>query len=225
MAKGRIKKKIKEALAKGEHLTAKVAMAPSRAAFLLANKVNFIRMAERLTHTYEKDPEKVKKFWYQFGGEFKNLLPEMEKGVRLRKKHEAKKAAKRGEHTTNENPTGETTPTETGTKDQISGTLGFTGYDDAAYVAAASPIIIAALKMFKKGGDKPGANSQDSSALSILKEHLLSGHTQGVEVHATDEQGNSRLVATGGGISTPILIAGAGALAIGGYFLLKKKTK
>jgi hypothetical protein len=225
MAKGKLKKKIKEALSKGEHLTAKVAMAPSRAAFLLANKVNFIRLAERLTHTYEKDPERVKKFWYEFGGEFKNLLPEMEKGVRLRKKHEAKRAAKRGEHPTNDNPAGhETTPTETADHEQLSGTLGVTGYDDAAYVAAASPIIIAALKMFGKTGDKKGANLQDSEALAALKEHLLSGNTPGVEVHATDAQGNSRVVATGG-ISTPIILAGVGALAVGGYFLLKKKTK
>jgi hypothetical protein len=204
---GKLKDKIKHALGKGEHVAAKFAMWASRGAFMLATKLNIFKLAKRLKQSHDVDPEKTEKFWYLFGGEWKKLLPEIERG--LKHMEERQKRRDKRHH-----------------KDQVGAitedsTIGY--YTIAAVIAAATPILTAVLKLFNKTkSDKPGDNEHDKNNLEILKKQIEAGGTKGVTIVATDKDGKEKVLDKGSN-NLPLIIGGAAALAVGAYFIMKKK--
>lgn len=57
-----------------------IAIAPARAAFLLAVTLNALKLAKRLAQAYKKNPQKIKDFWKKFGGNEAKLKKAIEKG-------------------------------------------------------------------------------------------------------------------------------------------------
>jgi len=213
---GKLKDKIKGFLKKGEHVTAKISMWPSRGGFLLATKTNLFKLAKRLKQAHDKDPELVEKFWYQFGGEYKNLAAEIEKGLKHMAKHQAKKDARH----------------------HVSGCIGAIDessiygvselgepYTIAAIVAAATPILTAVAKVFNKTkSDKPGDNEHDKENLTKLANQLLKGGSVGVKIVSTDKDGKETVIDKGKEPkNNTLLYLGGAAALVGGYFLFKKK--
>lgn len=205
---GKLKDKIKHALGKGEHVAAKFTMWVSRGAFMLATKLNIFKLAKRLKQAHDKDPEAVEKFWYLFGGEWKKLIPEIEKGI----KHMEERHKRRDERHH---------------KDQVGAltedsTLGW--YIAAGTVAAATPILTAVLKLFNKTkSDKPGDNEHDKNNFEILKKQIEAGGTKGVTIVAKDEKTGQERILDKGHNNLPLIIGGAAVLAAGAYFVMKKK--
>jgi hypothetical protein len=59
---------------------AKVGLAPARGAFLVLVSLNFAKLANKLYKVYQKDPNKVIKFWQKFGGDWNKLKKAIAKG-------------------------------------------------------------------------------------------------------------------------------------------------
>lgn len=59
---------------------AKVGLAPSRAAFLLATRMNVLKLGKRLRQAYKADASRVTAFWTKIGGNFDALKEAIEKG-------------------------------------------------------------------------------------------------------------------------------------------------
>ena len=180
-ARKKIVNKFKEAVKNPKKLVAKVAIAPARAAFLLAISLNLVKLAKRMEQAYKKDKEKVLKFWSKFGGEPDKLKQAIEKG----------------------------------SKSKLNGDLGVVA---ASTVALATPLIIAAVKLFSElKSDKAGDTDKDTPVLDALKDSIADEPTVNKEVVSADDENkpfykNSYII--GGGI----LLIGAGI-----YFATKKK--
>lgn len=63
-----------------KHRVAKIAMAPARAAFLEAIKLNILQLATKLLKIYKSHPSEVDNFWDKFGGEHDKLRRAVEQG-------------------------------------------------------------------------------------------------------------------------------------------------
>jgi len=59
---------------------AKVGLAPSRAAFITAVRLNVMKLASRLAKLYKTNPKKFEDFWIKFGGKPSELKKIVEKG-------------------------------------------------------------------------------------------------------------------------------------------------
>lgn len=190
----KLKTKVKEGIKKGVKVVGKVGLAPARAGFLLAVDKNVLKVAKRLAQAYAKHPEEIKKFWTNFGGDFASLKKAINKGA---------KANINGVH-----------PSELGIVAETA-------------IASATPIIIAIVKLFKSlKTDQAGDDTEDKSGINDLGTELLTGGE--AKVVTKDASGNEETISEpeekGGLMSNkPLLIGGALALAVGGYFLLKKK--
>lgn len=57
-----------------------IAVAPARAAFLLAVSLNVMKLAKRLAQGYKKNPTKLTEFWKKLGGDEAKLKQAIEKG-------------------------------------------------------------------------------------------------------------------------------------------------
>lgn len=218
MAKHKLRDKIKGALKKGEHVAAKITMFASRGAFLVAAKLNVFKLAKRLKQLQEKHPEVLEKFWYRWGGEMKNLNAEIGKGLEHMKKHQEKKDARHNR----KHGMGAIDETQIISGDSELGEP----YTVASVVAVCLPILTSILKVFnQKKTDKPGDDEHDKKNTKILKEQILKGGTVGVKVVSTDKKGKETVIDKGRNppMNKGILIAGVGAVAVAGYFLLKKK--
>lgn len=188
------KAKLKAKLKKGLKVVGKVGLAPARAGFLLATDMNVLKVAKRMAQAYEKHPEEIKKFWEKFGGNFDKLKKAINKGA---------KANINGVR-----------PCEMGIAIE-------------AAIASATPIIIAVVKLFKSlKTDKAGDDTEDKTGINDLGTELLTGGD--AKVVTKDAAGKEETLSDpdekGGLMSNkPLLIGGALAIAVGGYFLLKKK--
>jgi len=189
------KAKLKEKVKKGLKVVGKVGLAPARAGFLLAVDMNVLKVAKRLAQAYNKHPEEIKKFWTKFGGDFDKLKKAINKGAKA-------------------NING-TKPSEMGIATE-------------AAIASATPIIIAIVKLFSSlKTDQAGDADGDKAGINDLGTELLTGGD--AKVVTKDASGNEETLTDpaedkGGLMSNkPLLIGGALALAVGGYFLLKKK--
>jgi len=204
----KLRDRIKEALKRGEHVGAKLSLFASRGAFLMANKLNLFHIAKRMKQAHEKHPEAVEKFWYKFGGEWKNLLPEIEKGIKHAEKHKAKKDAryKKKHHIGDISCLGEP-------------------YTAATVIAVATPILAAVTSLFKKlKTDKKGDDVFDKKNLQLLAKRITEGGAKGIKVVSTDKQGKETILDHGKPETNNGLMIGAGAaILVGGYFLMKKK--
>lgn len=67
---------------KGKNRIAKIGLAPARAAFLTAVKLNVKKLADKLAQAYKKDRSKVENLWSKFGGTPDKLREAIEKGFK-----------------------------------------------------------------------------------------------------------------------------------------------
>lgn len=72
-------------LKKGLKAIVKVAAAPVRNAFLVLVGLNVHNLAKKLAKAYEKNPDKLKKFWESAGGRINNLVKKINKGKTKRR--------------------------------------------------------------------------------------------------------------------------------------------
>ena len=194
------RKKILTKVRKGGKLVMKVSMIATRGAFVSAVMLNLFNLATRLTQLGEKNPDAIKKFWENFGGEMKGLNKAIAKGLqrkrfKLKEKEERKK--KKGKVNGEEAQIGE--------------------YTAAAIVAIALPIVTAAIKLFTSNkSDKKGDSDNDAANVQALKDALIKNTPE--QILKSDKKEDTGIMS-----NKPLLIGGALALALGGYFLLKKK--
>ena len=59
---------------------AKIGLAPSRAAFLTAIRLNVLKLATRISKLAKKNPAAFNNFWSKFGGDVNELKKAIEKG-------------------------------------------------------------------------------------------------------------------------------------------------
>lgn len=194
------RKKILTKVRKGGKLVMKVSMIATRGAFVSAVMLNLFNLATRLTQLGEKNPDAIKKFWENFGGEMKGLNKAIAKGLqrkrfKLKEKEEKKKR-----------------------KGKVNGDQAQIGeYTAAAIVAIALPIVTAAIKLFTSNkSDKKGDADNDAANVQALKDALIKNTPEQIVKSEVKED-------TGIMSNKPLLIGGALALAVGGYFLMKKK--
>ena len=194
------RKKILTKVRKGGKLVMKVSMLATRGAFISAVMLNLFNLATRLTQLGEKNPDAIKKFWENFGGEMKGLNKAIAKGLqrkrfKLKEKEEKKKR-----------------------KGKVSGEDAQIGeYTAAAIVAIALPIVTAAIKLFTTHkSDKKGDADNDSQNVQALKDALIKNTPEQILKSEVKED-------TGLMNNKPLLIGGVLALAVGGYLLMKKK--
>ena len=194
------RKKILTKVRKGGKLVMKVSMIATRGAFVSAVMLNLFNLATRLTQLGEKNPDAIKKFWENFGGEMKGLNKAIAKGLqrkrfKLKEKEEKKKR-----------------------KGKVNGDQAQIGeYTAAAIVAIALPIVTAAIKLFTSNkSDKKGDADNDAANVQALKDALIKNTPEQILKSEVKED-------TGIMSNKPLLIGGALALAVGGYFLMKKK--
>jgi hypothetical protein len=93
-------------------------------------------------------------------------------------------------------------------------------YTAAAIVAICLPILTAAIKLFTTHkSDKKGDADNDKQNVEALKQALIKNDPETILKSKGKEEEK------GGGImdNKPLLIGGALALVVGGYFLMKKK--
>lgn len=194
------RKKILTKVRKGGKLVMKVSMLATRGAFISAVMLNLFNLATRLTQLGEKNPDAIKKFWENFGGEMKGLNKAIAKGLqrkrfKLKEKEEKKKR-----------------------KGKVSGEDAQIGeYTAAAIVAIALPIVTAAIKLFTTHkSDKKGDADNDSQNVQALKDALIKNTPE--QILKSEVKEDSGLMN-----NKPLLIGGVLALAVGGYLLMKKK--
>ena len=81
-----VAKDIGKAITKGLPVVAKIGLAPSRAAFLLAVQFNFLKVAKRLVQLYQRSPEsaqELKDTWTKkFKGDWNKLRDAINKGAK-----------------------------------------------------------------------------------------------------------------------------------------------
>lgn len=65
---------------KKKHRVAKIAMAPARAAFLEATRLNILQLGNKLAKLYKKNPSEVANFWDKFGGDVEKLKRAISQG-------------------------------------------------------------------------------------------------------------------------------------------------
>lgn len=124
---------------------AKVALTPARNAYLAMVGLNLKGMAKRLNMAIAKDPNKVKQFWtVKFKGNWKSLLKAVQRGSRKGQKF---------------------------TPAKVAGMIGTAYYGDAqvgfvgeAALAAAAPIVIAAMELLKSILGKKSAEDAELTA-------------------------------------------------------------
>jgi hypothetical protein len=59
---------------------AKIGLAPARASFLLAVKLNALKLADKLSKGHKKDKQRIISFWSKLGGDFSHLKTAIEQG-------------------------------------------------------------------------------------------------------------------------------------------------
>jgi hypothetical protein len=194
------RKKILTKVRKGGKLIMKVGMVPTRAAFISAVSLNLFNLATRLTQLAGKNPNAVTKFWENFGGDMKKLNKAIIKGLSVKRKKEERKAKKRGSVSGNDAEIGSVTA--------------------GAVIAIALPIVTAVLKLFTANkSDKPGDNKHDAQNVKTLKKTLIENSPDKILDSTTSEDAEVSGIMD----NKPLLIGGAFALAVAGYFLLNKK--
>lgn len=77
--------KVKQKIQQRGKVVLKFAAAPSRNAFLLLVKLNVRGLATKLKTLATKQPEKLKKFWVNSGGNYAALLKEIERGSKKKR--------------------------------------------------------------------------------------------------------------------------------------------
>jgi len=194
------RKKILSKVRKGGKLVMKVSMIATRGAFVSAVMLNLFNLATRLTQLGEKNPDALKKFWDNFGGEMKGLNKAIAKGLqrkrfKLKEKEEKKKRKGKGN----------------GDQAQIG------EYTAAAIVAIALPIVTAAIKLFTTHkSDKKGDADNDAANVQALKDALIKNTPEQILKSEVKED-------TGIMSNKPLLIGGGIAVLLGAYLLMKKK--
>lgn len=198
---------------------ARLALAPTRAAFLLAVEFNVHGLATHLNSIYKKRPQVINNFWKTFGGDEHKFLRAIEKGAT--------------HHALLGSPS-----------DYISEMQERIGIAPLAALAAATPILIAALNMFKGNKDamdKEGGHSAINNTLDGISNAIQEGKaalnadervTKSVENIPTDPTGKPYQ----GGILPPKKGSGffeelnltpmemlIGAGVVGGLILLTRK--
>jgi hypothetical protein len=193
------RKKILSKVRKGGKLIMKVSMIATRGAFISAVMLNLFNLATRLTQLGEKNPEALKKFWENFGGEMKGLNKAIAKGLQRIRFKKAKKAKKKGKVNGEQAELGE-------------------AYTAAGIVAICLPILTAAIKLFTTHkSDKKGDADNDKQNVEALKQALIKNDPETILKSKSKEEESGIMN------NKPLLIGGALALVVGGYFLLKKK--
>tara|TARA_R110000868_G_scaffold384776_2_gene652387 strand:- start:133 stop:756 length:624 start_codon:yes stop_codon:yes gene_type:complete len=194
------RKKILTKVRKGGKLIMKVGMVPTRAAFISAVSLNLFNLATRLTQLAAKNPNAVTKFWENFGGDMKKLNKAIIKGLSVKRKKEERKAKKRGSVSGHDAEIGSVTA--------------------GAVIAIALPIVTAVLKLFSANkSDKAGDNKHDKENVKTLKKTLIENSPDKILDSASGEEAEVNGIMD----NKPLLIGGAFALAVAGYFLLHKK--
>ena len=196
------RKKILSKVKKGGRLVMRVSMIATRGSFIAAVELNAFNLAHRLTQLKEKAPNALPEFWANFGGK----MPPLEKAIAKGLKHREHHAKKKGERQARRG------------KGKVNGAALGEPYTVAAIVAIALPIVTGVIKLFTKHkSDKPADAANDTNNLEALKKILIEKTPE--EIAASDKK------AAGSSLmdNKPLLIGGALALAVGGYFLLKKK--
>ena len=79
-AKKSIRDAAEEVKKKGGQRIAKIGLAPARGGFLIAVNNNVLKLATKLAQLWKKNPQKVKDFWTNFGGEPDKLKRAIENG-------------------------------------------------------------------------------------------------------------------------------------------------
>ena len=193
------RKKILSKVRKGGKLLMKVSMIATRGAFISAVMLNLFNLATRLTQMKEKNPDALKKFWEGFGGEMKGLDKAIAKGLQRIRFKKAQKAKKKGKVSGEQAEIGE-------------------AYTAAGIVAIALPIVTGAINLFAKHkSDKKKDAENDAKNVQALKDALIKNTPEQILKSKPKEE------STGLMSNKPLLIGGALALAVGGYFLMKKK--
>lgn len=194
------RKKILTKVRKGGKLIMKVGMVPTRAAFISAVSLNLFNLATRLTQLAEKNPNAVTKFWENFGGDMKKLNKAIIKGLSVKRKKAEKKAKRKGT--------------------EVNGDAEIGSVTAGAVIAIALPIVTAVLKLFTANkSDKPGDNKHDAQNVKTLKKTLIENSPDKILDSTTSEDAEVSGIMD----NKPLLIGGAFALAVAGYFLLHKK--
>jgi len=212
-----------------------VLLAPARGPFLVLLDINFRGLARKMDLVRTKNPKLFEEFWLKLGGKIDSLNKAVNKG-------KGKKAFL-GERKIS----GATDAVYIGGHNSIcrndNDSLGIGVVDPATITAAltaASAIIAAAVKLFKKAGikedtkkDGPEIDTSDVPPISPKGEDFVAADPASKEAETYGETGKtpplSDATTKGGGTSfkpSPIMIAaGVGVAALGIYFLTKKKSK
>lgn len=199
----------------------KIALAPSRNAFLTAVSINIFGLASRIK---KANQQKIKKFWESFGGNYDKLKNTVEKGAK-------KKAilAKKGVNGV----------------DEIQ-TINGEAISASAIIAAAAPIVAAILKLLTKekspkfdanGVEIPGETNENQTIFEKIAEvvpSVVDGLQKAGEIITMDKDGNTTpkpgveisdaqpKTTSGFDINPKILIFGGAAL-VGVLLLTRKK--
>ena len=186
----------------------KILLAPVRGAFLSIVKLNGRGLAHKLSLALAKDPETTKAFWEKLGGKFETLKKDIDKGKNKRPLFGESKKTKgiKGRYFDN-------------TEDSY---IGAAGVDDAAivaFIAAATPALIAVSNLFKKNNIPEDAGGADGDVVTSGEKDASEPLPKGFE--AADPESGSGLNL--GFKPSPLMIGGiVGGLALV-YFLTKKK--
>jgi hypothetical protein len=191
----------------------KILLAPVRGAFLSIVKLNGRGLAHKLSLALAKDPETTKAFWEKLGGKFETLKKDIDKGKNKRPLFgESKKT--RGVKGMGFYP-----------NDTEDSYIGAAGVDDAAivaFIAAATPALIAVSNLFKKNNIPEDAGGADGDVVTSGEKDASEPLPKGFEA-ADPESGSSSGGLNLGFKPSPLMIGGiVGGLALV-YFLTKKK--
>lgn len=179
----------------------KILLSPVRGAFLSLVGLNVRGLATKMSESIAKDKNSVKAFWERLGGKFDKF----EDRVNKSKSKKALFGKKRGVN---------------GFEEFIEqdSYLSVAGVDDAAiaaFIATATPVLVAASKLFKKLGVNEGDGDVVTGDEAASGEKLPEGFKSG-----DDENEDS----SGTGFKpSPLLIGGGIAALAAIYFIMKKK--
>lgn len=188
----------------------KIFLAPVRGAFLSLVGLNVRGLATKMAESIVKDKATVQKFWERLGGKFTAFEKRVEKSKN--KKALFGKKKKRGVNGYEEFIE----------KDSY---LSVAGVDDAAiaaFIATATPVLVAASKLFKKlgvgKGDGDVVTDDEADSGDKLPPDFVAGdkETEGKDKGGSDSTGMSFK-------PSPLLIGGGIAAIAALYFIMKKK--
>jgi hypothetical protein len=182
----------------------KILLAPVRGAFLSLVGLNVRGLATKMSESIAKDKNTVQKFWERLGGKFSKF----EDRVNKSKSKKALFGKKRGVNGYEE------------FIDQDS-YLSVAGVDDAAvaaFIATATPVLVAASKLFKKLGVDKGEGDVVNEDEAAKGEKLEEGFEP---ADSENEDGTEK--STTGFTASPLLIGGGIAAIAAIYFIMKKK--